>query len=107
MNITLCDERINNTHIVVEAEITPFGELVISGQDIGRAPRETFGSSDYEYFYRFDLENTSILRTLLEKKWRDYDQYNLLNEFGGIDGVKRMREFCVKHGIRYTFHSHF
>lgn len=39
-----------DTSVFIDAEIDERGSLVISGQDIGRAPQECFGDSDYEYW---------------------------------------------------------
>ncbi len=38
------------TSIFIDAEIDEKGNLVFSGQDIGKAPEEWFGDSDYEYW---------------------------------------------------------
>lgn len=36
--------------VYLEAHINPEGDLVLSGQDIGRTVKECWGDSDYEYF---------------------------------------------------------
>lgn len=38
------------TSIYIDAAITDEGDLLFSGQDIGDAPNEIFGDSDYEYW---------------------------------------------------------
>ena len=38
------------TSVFIDAEIDEQGNLVLSGQDIGKAPKEWFGDSDYEYW---------------------------------------------------------
>ncbi len=38
------------TSVFIDAEIDEKGNLVLSGQDIGKAPEEWFGDSDYEYW---------------------------------------------------------
>lgn len=38
------------TSIHVAAEINEAGDLVLSGQDVGEAPRAMFGDADYEYW---------------------------------------------------------
>jgi len=38
------------TSVFIDAEIDEQENLVISGQDIGKAPKEWFGHDDYEYW---------------------------------------------------------
>ena len=38
------------TSVFIDAEIDEKGNLVLSGQDIGKAPKDCFGDSDYEYW---------------------------------------------------------
>jgi hypothetical protein len=38
------------TSVFIDAEIDEEGNLVLSGQDIGKAPKEWFGHDDYEYW---------------------------------------------------------
>lgn len=38
------------TSVYINAEINEDGDLVLSGQDVGEAPRAMFGDSDYEYW---------------------------------------------------------
>ena len=47
--VTLFAEK-GETSINIEAEINDNGDLSINGQDIGKAPQEAFGDSDYEYW---------------------------------------------------------
>jgi hypothetical protein len=42
--------RLGETSVFVDAEINEEGNLVLSGQDIGKAPKDWFGDSDYEYW---------------------------------------------------------
>jgi len=42
--------RRGETSVFIDAEIDEKGNLVLSGQDIGKAPKEWFGDSDYEYW---------------------------------------------------------
>ena len=51
----------------VEAEINDNGDLVISGQDVGKAPLEFWGDSDYEYWLKVISENKDkLLKALIE-----------------------------------------
>jgi hypothetical protein len=42
--------RRSETSVFIDAEIDEKGRLVVSGQDIGKAPKEWFGHDDYEYW---------------------------------------------------------
>ena len=42
--------RPGETSVFIDAEIDEKGNLVLSGQDIGKAPKDWFGDSDYEYW---------------------------------------------------------
>jgi hypothetical protein len=42
--------RPGETSVFIDAEIDEKGKLVVSGQDIGKAPKEWFGHDDYEYW---------------------------------------------------------
>jgi hypothetical protein len=83
------------TAIHVDAAIDDKGDLVLSGQDIGHAPREVFGKSDSEYFLTVRREHKdALLLTLLEQLYRD-------------DGraVSRLRELLAAKGIPGEFFS--
>jgi len=47
--VRLVESR-GETFVFIDAEIDETGNLVLSGQDIGKAPEEWFGDSDYEYW---------------------------------------------------------
>ena len=42
--------RPGETSVFIDAEIDEKGNLLLSGQDIGKAPKDWFGDSDYEYW---------------------------------------------------------
>jgi len=42
--------RRGSTSIHIDVHIKENGDLLFSGQDIGKAPEEIFGDSDYEYW---------------------------------------------------------
>jgi len=100
----LCDEKTDRVSIHVWAEITD-GCLKISGQDLGQAPLEFFGEDEYEYFYTFDEKNTGRLIGLLPKGCCIRER--MIDNFGGADGLKRLREFCEKNEIKYEFSNWF
>jgi hypothetical protein len=52
----------------MDAEITDKGDLLLSGQDIGDAPREVWHDDDYEYWLTVSAPNKDrVLLALLEK----------------------------------------
>ncbi len=56
------------TSIHIHAEITDQGDLLLSGQDLGDAPKEIFGDSDYEYWLRIKAaDKDQLLLALIEK----------------------------------------
>jgi hypothetical protein len=60
------------TNIYVLAKVNENGDLVLSGQDIGQAPKELLGSSDLEYFLTVRREHKdALLLVLLEQLYRD------------------------------------
>jgi hypothetical protein len=46
--VTLFEQE-GETSIYIDAEINDEGDIKINGQDVGKAPREFWGDSDYEY----------------------------------------------------------
>jgi hypothetical protein len=83
------------TSIHIEAAIDEKGDLVLSGQDVGQAPREVFGNSDLEYFLTVRREHKdALLLALLEQLYRD-------------DGraVSRLRDVLAAKGIPGEFFS--
>ena len=56
------------THIHIDVEITGEGDLLFSGQDVGEAPKEFFGDSDYEYWLQvYKADKDEFLLALIEK----------------------------------------
>ncbi len=60
------------TSVYIDAEITEEGSLVVSGQDIGKAPEEYWDDSDYEYWVVVAKEHKDRVRRALTER-----------EFGG------------------------
>ena len=88
-------EKRGETSIFIDAEITDSGDLQLSGQDIGKAPREFWGDDDYEYWLIVPSEQKD--RTLLA----------LLEELygGNPRAVSGFQEFLKRKGIPCAFHS--
>ena len=67
--VTLCEER-GETSIYIDAEITKDGTLQLSGQDLGQAPEEFWGDSDYEYWLVIPADQKDrVLLALLENQY--------------------------------------
>ncbi len=65
--VNLCSER-GPTSIFIDAEIDESGNLVLSGQDVGEAPRRVFDDSDYEYWLTVPAAGKGrVLRILRER----------------------------------------
>ncbi len=69
--VRLCEVR-GETSVYIDAEINDQGSLVVSGQDVGKAPEEYWGDSDYEYWVVVAKEHKDRVRRALSER-----------EFGG------------------------
>ena len=62
------------TSVYIDAEITDEGDLLFSGQDVGEAPSEMFGDSDYEYWlmipalHKDQNSDRSVVNPLLKSR---------------------------------------
>lgn len=55
------------TSVHISAAILAHGDLELAGQDVGKAPSETFGDSDYEYWLTVPAaQKDRLLLALLE-----------------------------------------
>jgi hypothetical protein len=88
-------EKQGETSIYIDAEISKEGGLIVSGQDLGKAPEEFWGDSDYEYM------------VLVKRDQRDLLLLSLIKEkFGGTaQAFSNFREYLIKEGIPYEFGS--
>ena len=68
--VQLFQER-GDTSRFVEAEIKENGDLVVSGQDIGRAPLEWWGDSDYEFWVTVAAKDKHRILEVLNKGSRE------------------------------------
>ena len=58
------------TSIYIDVRINENGDLLFSGQDLGEAPEEVFGDSDYEYWLTIPaVEKDRMLLALIEKHY--------------------------------------
>lgn len=102
-NLILCDWHSERVEVHVAASLLN-DALTISGQDLGPAVEDSWGDSDYEYWYRFSRQNTEKLFAVI---CGDKDPKEaLLREFGGEEGCRKLREICKENGIEYQFSSY-
>ena len=84
------------TSIYIDVRIKKNGDLLFSGQDIGSAPSDMYGDSDYEYWLTIPAaEKDRALLALIEKHYSG-------------DGmvISKLRELMKSKKIRCRFHSH-
>ena len=67
----------------IDAEITKDGDIVMTGQDLGKITEEFWGDSDYEFFVYIPASyKDDVYRVLLEKLSKDYPEaVNKLDKF--------------------------
>ncbi len=88
-------EKQGETSIYIDAEIDKEGRLIVSGQDLGKAPEEFWGNSDYEYMMLVKRDQMNILLLSLIKE-----------KFGGnAQAFSNLREYLIKESIPYEFGS--
>jgi hypothetical protein len=84
-----------DTSIYIDAQITDAGNLQISGQDVGKAPEEFWGDTDYEYWVTVGSEHKdSVLLALIERLFA-----------GHPSAHSQFMEFLKSKGIPYKFDS--
>ncbi|MHA2423509.1 MAG: hypothetical protein ACXAEF_01905 [Candidatus Thorarchaeota archaeon] len=94
LKVQLVEER-GNTSIFIEAGIDDKGSLVISGQDLGDAPKEFWGDSDYEYWVIVSKDQKDrVLLLLLEELYK-----------GDTQVVSKFRKLLKEKGISSEFQS--
>lgn len=90
------DVEAGGTRSVLSVERNARGSLVIAGQDLGRAPSELFGDSDYEYWI-----------TIPPRYAKDIDTATLREVANGEPGGSRgILAWLEERGIRYRFESY-
>lgn len=84
------------TSIHIDVRVEENGDLLFSGQDIGDAPEEIFGDSDYEYWLTVPAaEKDRLLLALIEKYYA-----------GNPLVISELRELMEAQGIPCAFFSH-
>lgn len=117
-SITLYDKEENGTRSSLDAYRLSDGRLCIQGQDLGKAPKEYWGSNEYEYFFAFDSSNETRLVEALAVALHAAgmeatgDTFNDLKTAFSHDvlrlsklGVSYVEKFLDHFGIEYGFWS--
>jgi len=79
------------TSVFIDLEIAADGTLAMEGQDLGRAPQEVYGDSDYEYWARISPEHKDLLLiTLLAEKYT-----------GDFSAMSKFRDWLTTNEIPY------
>ena len=120
--VQLYEER-GETSRYIDAEITKDGDLVMTGQDLGKLPQEYWGDSDYEFWVYVPAKyKDDVHRILLEKFHADnpnvVDQFKdsnstddvilaLLQKLyaGNPKAVDQFKDFIRSQGIPAEFDS--
>ena len=68
--VTLFEQE-GETSIYIDAELNDSGDITINGQDVGKAPREFWGDSDYEYSVFVSGKYIDAVRYALLDKLKD------------------------------------
>lgn len=94
-SIELVNQR-GDTSIRIDVSVKKNGDLQFAGQDIGKAPSELFGDSDYEYWLTVPAaEKDRLLLALIEKHYA-----------GDASVVSTMRELMESKQIACEFSSY-
>lgn len=83
------------------------GKLTLHGEDFGEECIKMNGTSEYEFYYALDVENTARFIALLEEKHgtvADLEEI-LKKEFGTDDGSVKFAKFCEENGVKKVFYS--
>ena len=105
MSTILCNEKNGLLERTVRVEID--GDcLKISGHDIESVQRENARAYKYQYSYTLDKYSTQRLYSVLSKGSGEFSLLNLVAEnFGGMNGCRKLREICMENDIPFSFSS--
>ncbi len=88
--VQLLEER-GETSRFIDAKIDEHGDLIVSGQDVGKAPREWWGDDDYEFWVTVKSEHKDkVILALIEKLYS-----------GNFRAVDEFRDFLQSKGIPF------
>lgn len=93
--VLLVEQR-GSTSIYISVKITDDSDLLFSGHDLGDAPKELFGDSDYEYWLMIKaVDKDQMLLGVIEKLYS-----------GNTTLISELMEFLKSKDIPYDFHSY-
>ncbi len=96
LKVDLVSRSGGDPSIYISAEITADGNVLLSGQDIGRSVERIFGDSDYEYWLSIPAsEKDALLLALMELHFKDDAQV-----------VSELKSVLDSAGIECTFRSY-
>lgn len=105
-NVTLCEQKGTQVSIYVDASLHDV-ELIISGQDIGKATEDFWGDRDYEYWLTVPPASAKKFFKLLCADSPGEDPLDVLQKkFHGTGAFSGIRDFCARHGIEAKFDSY-
>jgi len=90
------DVESGGTRSVLSAHREEDGALVISGQDLGRAPREMFGDGDYEYWITVAPPHAAAIEVATLREVAS----------GEPGGSRAIRAWLEERSIPFGFHSY-
>ena len=86
-----------STSRYIDAEITDEGDLLLSGQDIGEAPREVWDEDEYEYWLTIrSTDKDQVLLALLEKLYT-----------GNLSVISELKHYLESKDIPCEFFNYF
>jgi len=83
--VQLYEER-GETSRYIDAEITKDGDLVMTGQDLGKLPKEFWGDSDYEFFVYIPAKHKDDVHRVLLEKFHS-DNPNVVDQFEDLKSI--------------------
>lgn len=108
----LCDEDVNGTNVHQSVSYSEDTGRQIAGSDFGRAPKDAFGSSEYEYWRSVEPKYCDrVFFALLKQAHLPYEPFTgsrlvelIADRFGGTyEAEKLFREWCETNGIKTEF----
>ena len=83
--VKLYEEK-GETSRYIDAEITKDGDLIMTGQDIGKLPQEYWGDSDYEFWVHVLAKHKDDIHRVLLEKFHS-DNPNVVNQFEDLKSI--------------------
>ena len=112
LGASLCNEDVNGTNVRQSVSYSEEKGITISGSDYGRAPRDVFGSSEYEYWRTVEPENVDrVFYELLKESGAPHEEFSgarllelISSRFGGTyEAEKNFREWCESKSVSTSF----